>query len=148
MQLQSKWDQKSLNYWWVLIYLTSSQSMHWTINAPHRSVGKHRKVVSDRQDQSEDRGHKTEILYRRMSGANKSYLRRFAGLCALTVQTANRTAASEHPTGHREANNIGNSLRWEQSRRRRQNKCALGFQWGTVQMTAGLHMVQRSRPSF
>lgn len=57
------------------------------------------------------RGHKTEILYRRMSGANKSYLRRFAGLCALTVKTANRTAASEHPTGHREANNIGNSLR-------------------------------------
>lgn len=54
MQLQSKWDQKSLNYWWVLIYLTSSQSMPWTINAPHRSVGKHRKVVSDRQGQSED----------------------------------------------------------------------------------------------
>lgn len=90
------------------------------------------------------RGQKTAILYRRMSGANKSYLRRFAGLCALTVQTASRTAAGEPPTGPRQANNIGDSVRPEQSSRRRQNKRALDFQRGSVQITAGLRLVQRS----
>lgn len=49
----------------------------------------------------------------------KPYLWGFADLDALNVQTANRTAASEHPTVHGEANN---SLRREQ--RKMQNKSA------------------------
>lgn len=122
--------------------LTSHQTMLWTMNAPHRSMGE-TQAGSLRQTGSVS-GHKTAILYRRMSGANKSYLRRFAGLCALTVKTASRTAAGEPPTGPRQANDIGDSVRGEQSSRRRQNKRALDFQRGTVQITAGLRVVQRS----
>lgn len=61
------------------------------------------------------------------------------GLGALAAQTANRTAASEHPTVHREAKSIGNSLRGGQSRRKMQNTTALDSQRGDVQTTAGLH---------
>lgn len=61
------------------------------------------------------RGQKTAIPYRRMSGANKSYLRRFAGLCALTVQTASRTAAGEPPRQAPDKQTILETV-WDQSR--------------------------------
>lgn len=120
-------------------------SLH--INSCHEPRIHHTEVWgnTDLKQMGSVRGQKIEILLRRMSEANKSYLRGFAGLCSLTVQTTNRTAASGHPTGQKKANDIGNSLRQEPSRRRRQNKCALDCQRRTVQMTAGLHVVQRSR---
>lgn len=60
------------------------------------------------------RGHKTEILFRCVSEANKSNLRGFAGLCTLTVQTANGTAASGHPTGHKKQMTL--ETVWDKSR--------------------------------
>lgn len=76
------------------------------MNRREKTGDKDKRAVSDKVGQTGvSRGDQTETLAlcRRGSAADRLYLRGFEAPGTLAMETAKRTAASQHPMTHREA---------------------------------------------